>query len=35
LAWKELAIDVDEADLVGRRIAVRRVALNGLDAICG
>jgi uncharacterized protein involved in outer membrane biogenesis len=32
LAWKELAIDLDEADLVGRRIAVRRVALNGLDA---
>lgn len=32
LAWKELAVDVDESDLIGRRIAVRRVALNGLDA---
>lgn len=32
LAWKELAIDVEEADLIGRRLAVRRVALNGLDA---
>ncbi len=32
LAWKELAVDLEEADLVGRRIVVRRVALNGLDA---
>ena len=32
VAWKELAIDVDESDLIGRRIAVRRVALNGLYA---
>lgn len=28
LAWKELAVDVEEADLVNRRIAVRRVALE-------
>lgn len=32
LAWKELTVDLEEADLIGRRIAVRRVALNGLDA---
>jgi uncharacterized protein involved in outer membrane biogenesis len=32
LAWKELAVDLQEADLIARRIAVRRVALSGLDA---
>jgi uncharacterized protein involved in outer membrane biogenesis len=32
VAWKELAIDVEESDLIGRRMAVRRVVLNGLDA---
>lgn len=32
LAWKELAVDVEESDLIGRRVAVRRVTLDGLDA---
>ena len=32
LGWKELAIELDEADLINRKIAVRRVALDGLEA---
>ena len=32
LGWQELAVELHEADLVNRRIAVRRIALDGLDA---
>ena len=32
LGWKRLDVDLDQADLVNRRIAVKRVALDGLDA---
>ena len=32
LAWKRLDIDLDSADLVNRNIAIRRVALDGLEA---
>ncbi|WP_265942984.1 DUF748 domain-containing protein [Dechloromonas sp. A34] len=31
LAWKRLDVDLDNADLVNRSIAVKRVALDGLD----
>ncbi|PKO86447.1 MAG: hypothetical protein CVU18_14955 [Betaproteobacteria bacterium HGW-Betaproteobacteria-12] len=29
LAWKELAVDLEQADLVKRQLAVRRIALDG------
>lgn len=32
LGWQELSVELEEADLINRRIAVRRVALDGLDA---
>jgi uncharacterized protein involved in outer membrane biogenesis len=31
LAWKTLAIDVEQADLLNRNIAIRRIALDGMD----
>ncbi|MGE5470858.1 MAG: DUF748 domain-containing protein [Bacteroidota bacterium] len=32
LGWKRLDVDVDNADLINRKFAIRRVALDGLDA---
>ncbi|HEX6733380.1 MAG TPA: DUF748 domain-containing protein [Azonexus sp.] len=32
LGWKELAVELDEADLINRKVAVRRVMLDGLEA---
>ena len=31
MAWKRLDVDVENADLVNRRFAVRRVALDGME----
>lgn len=32
LGWKRLDVDLDNADLINQKIAVKRVALDGLDA---
>lgn len=32
VGWKRLDVDLDNADLINRKIAVRQVALDGLDA---